>query len=184
MHPTTAILLGCGLAVDSSAVALAFGLQRRDHRVRDALALALCFGLVHGALTYAGWFAGAQVAEWFRVFDHWIAAAVLVVLGVKSIRESRHESDSARALSALAVLAAAVATSLDGVSVGFGLAVATEPIALVAISAAVATALGSGAGFLAGRVVTVRAKAGAHVVAGLVLIGIAVSILRDGLAAP
>jgi len=178
----TALLLGCGLAIDSAAVALAFGVQRRDHRVSEALGIGLSFGLVHGALTYIGWFAGAQVAGWFQAIDHWVAFAVLAALGVKSIFEARGEEGPPRNLTVAAVAAAAVATSLDGVSVGFGLALTDEPVALVAISAATATAIGAATCYLVGRWTPVAGRRAAHVVAGLILIGIGASILREHLA--
>jgi len=182
MAPWAVVLLGLGLAVDSTLVALALGLRAGASRRRVAVAIGAAFGLVHGALTVLGWALGANVAGWFERFDHWIAFAVLAGLGLKSLLEARDESEKpARELSVLAVLAAAVATSLDGVAVGFGLALAQAPVGWIALSATGATMLGVTASFSLGRRIPARWQRIAQVGAGLLLIAIGASILHDHL---
>lgn len=181
MSPWAVILLGLGLAVDSTLVALALGLRAGHRRIQAALAIGATFGAVHGALTLLGSAIGANVADWFARFDHWIAFAVLAGLGVKGLLEARRSDDAPRELAASTVLIASVATSLDGVAVGFGMAVAGEPASLIALSAAVATALGSTCTFLLGRRVPPSGRRAAHVAAGLVLIGLGAGFLRSHL---
>lgn len=178
------VLLGLGLAVDSALVALALGLRAGHRRVRAALAVGAVFGVVHGVLTLLGSAIGANVAEWFARIDHWIAFAVLAALGIKGLLEARHSDDAPRELAPWTVLAASVATSLDGVAVGFGMAVAGEPVNLIALSAAVATALGSTSTFLLGRHVPARGRRAAHIAAGLVLIGLGAGFLHSHLTEP
>ncbi len=183
MSTWAVILLGLGLAVDSALVALALGLSAGHKRLGAALAIGGTFGFMHGALTMLGSAIGSNVADWFARFDHWIAFAVLAALGVKGLLEARSDDGAPRKLAASAVLMASVATSLDGVAVGFGMAVAGEPAGLIALSAAVATALGSTITFLLGRRVPPAGRRAAHLAAGLVLIGLGLGILRSHLAA-
>lgn len=179
MQAWTVVLLGLGLAVDSTLVALALGLRAGDHRLRPALAVGASFGVVHGALTMLGGTIGANVAGWFASYDHWVAFAVLGALGVRSMLEGRGPERAPERLSALTVLGAAVATSLDGVAVGFGLELAAKPVGWVALSAAAATFAGSTASFLVGRGVPPRGRRAAYIVAGAVLIAIGASVLRE-----
>jgi putative Mn2+ efflux pump MntP len=103
-------------------------------------------------------------------------------LGLKSLLEARNSEEApARELSLLTVLAAAVATSLDGVAVGFGLALAQGPVGWIALSAAVATALGVTASFLLGRRIPESGRRLAQVGAGLLLVLIGASILYEHL---
>lgn len=182
MAPWAVVLLGLGLAVDSTLVALALGLRAGASRRRVAVFVGAAFGLVHGVLTLLGWAIAANVAAWFERFDHWIAFAVLAGLGLKSLLEARKSEEApARELSLLTVLAAAVATSLDGVAVGFGLALAQAPVGWIALSAAVATAVGVTASFLLGRRIPEGGRRLAQVGAGLLLILIGASILYEHL---
>lgn len=177
----TVVALGIGLAVDSTLVALALGLRAGPRRKRVALAVGAAFGGMHGALTLLGWGIGEQVASWFASFDHWIAFAVLSALGVKAIADSRRDREAPRPPSAAVVLLAALATSLDGLAVGFGLALAAKPAGAVALSAALATAVGATLSFSLGRAVPVRGRKIAQILAGLLLIAIGASIVFDHL---
>lgn len=182
MHPGAAILLGCSLAVDGAIVALAFGLAPGAHRMRHAVAVGGTFGVAHAVTTWAGWAVGGEVAGWLDDYDHWVAFAVLAGLGVRALLEARPtHSQEPRELSVATVLLAAAATSLDGAAVGFGLALANGPIEWVATSAALATAIAASAAFWLGRRVPPASKRLAHVVAGVLLIGVGVSIAGGGL---
>ncbi len=175
----TVVVLGIGLAVDSTLVALALGLRAGPRRKRAALAVGAAFGFVHGVLTLLGAGVGQQVASWVADFDHWIAFAVLGALGLKAVLDVRRETEAPPELSALTVLLASVATSLDGVAVGFGLALASKPAGPVAISAGIATAIGAALAFSLGRSVPTRARKIAQVFAGLLLIAIGASIVFE-----
>lgn len=179
MQVWTVVLLGLGLAVDGTLVALALGLRTSEHRLRSALVVGASFGLAHGVLTMLGKVIGTNVAAWFASYDHWVAFAVLGGLGVKSLLEGRGPERAPERLEALTIFAAAIATGLDAVAVGFGLELAEKPVGWVALSAAAATGAGATASFLIGRSVPAGGRRAAHIGAGAVLIAIGVSILRE-----
>ena len=180
MSIVASLLLASGLAVDSCVVALAQGIATTAHRTRRALVVGAAFGAFQGLMALLGWFAGEPIARAFASLDHWVAFAVLGVLGVKSIRDAlrRGEAgDGATNFSAGWLIAGAFATSIDALAAGFGLALAHEPIATTAIAAAVITAVGSTVSFVAGSRFAAQHRRAAQFVAGLVLIGIGAQIL-------
>lgn len=178
MSTIACLFLACGLAVDSCLVALAQGLVAREHRPSRAVTLALVFGGFQGAMLVAGWFAGEPVARWFSSFDHWIAFGLLAAIGVRTIVEGYRHADEPRSeLSHAKLLLAGVATSIDALAAGFGLALAHAPIERAALWTVGITAFGSAAAYFGGKGLGQRWERGAHWAAGLVLIAIGARIL-------
>ncbi len=79
-----AILLALALAMDAFAVALTQGARFRPG-VAGALAIALTFGLFQAIMPLIGWGIGALAFEYIEAVDHWIAFALLTVLGVRML---------------------------------------------------------------------------------------------------
>ena len=180
MELLAAVLLACGLAVDSSLVALAQGLCARRPRMGRALELAAVFGGFQGAMLVAGWFAGEPVARLFSAFDHWIAFGLLAVIGVRTIREGYAHEEGARTEMGMArILVAGVATSIDALAAGFGLSLVGQSVVAPAVAAAAITAAGSMGAYLGASRLARGFEKQAHWVAGLVLIGIGAQILFE-----
>ena len=78
-----ALLLALALAMDAFAVALTQGARFRPG-VREALAIALTFGVFQGVMPLIGWGIGAYALVYVEAVDHWIAfgllASTLVIL--------------------------------------------------------------------------------------------------------
>ncbi|HMJ15114.1 MAG TPA: manganese efflux pump MntP family protein, partial [Polyangiaceae bacterium] len=152
------LLLAVGVAMDATAVAAARGLAAPFLRWQDAAVTALFFGTFQALMPLLGWFVGARfggiVAEW----DHWFVAAVLGAIGIKMLYEagSEHSESSApervRELFAWrALLALAIATSIDALAVGITLPLlGAELFGSIATIGCVTAAL-SFAGVYAGR---------------------------------
>jgi putative Mn2+ efflux pump MntP len=177
-------LLGCGLAVDSSLVALAQGLTAREHRFGRAALLAGTFAGFHGVMIVAGWFAGASTADWFGSVDHWVAFVLLALIGLKTIREASATPEGERGeLPASRLVLAGLATSLDALAVGFGLALVAAAIVPTVLLTTAIIGVTTIFAYYGGRGLGQRWERGAHWIAGLVLIGIGVRILLGHLAA-
>lgn len=180
MDLIAALLLACGLAVDSSLVALAQGLCSREPRASRALGLAACFGGFQGAMLVLGWFAGEPVARLIADLDHWIAFGLLAFIGVRTIREGyAHEDEAREEMSTARVLLAGVATSIDALAAGFGLGLVGQGVVAPALAAALVTAAGSFVAYLGASRVARGFERPAHWAAGLVLIGIGARILYE-----
>jgi manganese efflux pump family protein len=170
-------LLALGLAVDSALVAMAHGLAVREGRMRAAIEVALVFGAVQAALACAGWWSGAPIAERFERYDHRIAFALLLAIGIHTIREGRDDFSAVSRLGLAKLVGTAIATSLDAFAAGFGLRLVDVPILEPALATFTITVLGSGLAFAAASRVPPRWRKGAHWIAGLTLIAIGARIV-------
>lgn len=180
-------LTAIGLAMDCTAIAVAYGLSRRGRAGSAALRLCLAFGLFQALLFALGWISGARFRATLGGWDHWIVFAILAGIGGKMLWESRggeageggaRDADLAWGATALLALAA----SIDALAVGLGLSLTggglALPCLLVGAAAFVLPLLGYHGGFRYGG----RLGAWAERLGGLVLIGIGGRILADHLA--
>ena len=118
-------LLAIGLAMDCFAVSIASGIILKRVRMRPMLIMALAFGFFQALMPLLGWIGASFFSHLIENIDHWIAFAILAVLGGRMVLESfkdedcRHEFDptSLKVVSALAV-----ATSIDALAVGVSFA--------------------------------------------------------------
>jgi putative Mn2+ efflux pump MntP len=177
-------LLAAGLAVDSCLVALAYGLASREHRLGRALAIGATFGGFQGAMLGLGWLLGAPVASRLAAWDHWVAFGVLLIVGVRTIREGYGDDSKERPPFSIArLLVAGVATSLDALAAGFGVSLGEQPLPPALVLTTLLAGVGSILCFYSGRRVGQRWERGAHWAAGLVLIALGTSIVFEHLRA-
>ena len=117
--------MAVGLAMDCFAVSIASGIILKQTRWRPMLVMAFFFGLFQAGMPLGGWLGAGMFSHLIESFDHWIAFAILLLLGGHMIIESfkdeecRHEYDPT---SLRVVLALAVATSIDALAVGVSFA--------------------------------------------------------------
>jgi putative Mn2+ efflux pump MntP len=172
-----AVALAFGLAMDATAVSVARGLAA--HRSREAVLLASLFGGFQAGMAALGWIAGRWAGAYIAAWDHWVAFALLSLIGGKMIFEAvRGRDDAAVPPGSLGLyLGLAIATSIDAAAAGLTLPlVPVAPwIALVLIGTV--TAACSAIGYLAGRFIGKRFGARLEILGGLVLIGIGVQLL-------
>ena len=120
-------ILGIAVAVsmDALVVSITNGCMMREFRVRHALRIAFFFGFFQALMPLIGWLAGISLAGYIRTFDHWIAFALLLVIGVKMIWECRKvdsDSSSRDCLHFPTLLLLSIATSIDALAVGVSFA--------------------------------------------------------------
>ncbi len=173
-----------GLAMDAFSVALASGVAVEKISPRHAFRLSFHFGLFQFGMPILGWFAGYLVAERIRSFDHWLAFALLAVVGGKMVWEAlKPEEDRVRGdpTRGLTLILLSVATSIDALAIGFSLVLIGVPVLYPAVVigtvAASMTLLGLVIGNRAGHLLGRRME----VLGGLVLIAIGLKILLDHL---
>ena len=187
-----ALLLAIGLSMDASAVAAARGAQVRSLRSRDFWLLPLLFGGFQAAMSTIGWRGASWSATYIDSWDHWLAFALLALIGGKMLRdglrgEAKGDAGDAGEGGATATaprrpglvteLSLALATSLDAAAAGISLpALPVSPAISVALIGGV-TFLLSGAGYFIGCKVGDRIGRVATALGGVVLIGIGVRLL-------
>lgn len=178
---TAAIALA--MSTDAFAVAIGKGAALQRPHLKEALRTGIIFGVIEGLTPLVGWALGHVAAPYVEAWDHWIAFTLLLVLGLRMIRESLAAGDdddekpSKHSFWLLAITG--FATSIDAMVVGASLALIDANIFTTAGAIGLATfvmvTLGVMLGRGLGRIVGKRAE----LAGGLVLIAIGCIILYE-----
>lgn len=176
--------LAVALAIDAFSVAVACGAGLPSVTRRQVFRLVWHFGFFQSAMTIFGYGAGVTVRMYIEALDHWVAFALLALVGGKMIWDSvaggpskTHRSGDPTRGGSLVLLS--VATSIDALSVGIGLSVLGDSIWLPALVIGVVAALFTAAGVKMGQLATWAAgmERWAMFLGGLVLIGVGFHVL-------
>jgi len=151
MEPSWPSLLAVsvGLGMDALAVSIAAGLAVRNVTPRHVFRLGFHFGLFQFLMPILGWLAGGQLAGYISRFDHWLAFALLALVGGKMFVEAfRHERPVVESAPTrgLMLVTLSVATSIDALAVGMSMAFIGVsvwlPSVVIGLVAAAMTSLG------------------------------------------
>jgi len=180
MNPFEIFMLSVGLAMDAFAVAIGIGLALRLFDWRKAFIVGAWFGVFQAFMPLAGYFVGFWFADFVAAVGDIIAFVLLTGLGGKmiwgSFQKSGHDEEET-SLGVLAMFPLAIATSVDAMAVGVGLAFLYVNIALAAVVIGVVTFAISAAGVKVGNVFGIKFKSKAESAGGLILILIALRVL-------
>mgnify|MGYP000847460172 CR=1 FL=1 len=180
------ILLAIGLCFDTFAVSLSSGMCLPQIPRISFVKIVTTFAIVQSLFTLTGWIAGKGILTLISSVDHWIAFIILVYIGIKMIRESlSNPEDICIDLRNPRILfTASVATSIDALAVGVGLAMASLNILGIAKAGIVIfifTLLSSVVGIKWGRHVGLKAGKRSGIIGGIILIAIGFKILIEHL---
>ena len=177
--------------MDAFAVSISKGLAMRAFRWKQALAIACCFGLFQGIMPAIGYVVGLQFSQMIQNWDHWIAFALLVLIGVNMIREgvSSDDEPAPSLISLKHLLTLGVATSIDALAVGVSFAFLSVDIVLAVFIIGLITFVISFIGLItfvisfigvkSGHFLGKKFKSKAEIFGGLVLLVMAVKILHE-----
>jgi len=193
MNYLNIIIIAFGLSMDAFSVAFSRGLSNRKNPLRDGLLLGSFFGGFQGVMPFIGYSVIALLAsqwkEYIERFSHWIAFVLLLVIGLKFIKEyfdkDDNDEDGKSSLSIKMLFILAVATSIDALAVGFtfpaiGIHIFGQAIIACLIFAFV-TFLFTITGFYIGRKAGKFAGGKADIIGGVALILIGIKILVEGI---
>jgi len=176
-------LIALGRSADCFAVTLGLSASA-EATLRRVIRVALAFGFFQAAMTLAGWLAGSTVVVIISAYDHWLALALLSIVGGRMIRESFHSPEKRSKTDAdkwLVLLTLSVATSIDALAVGLSFAFLRINVALAAGTiGAVALVVTAVAFLLGGRLGRLAGKR-AELIGGIILIGIGIRIVVEHL---
>lgn len=184
MDLVTTIFIALGLSMDTFAVSIAGGLALKQSKIQNALKLATSFAGFQALMLVVGWLAGAGVRTFISAFDHWIAFAILTVVGCKMIYEAlklekiEKEIDPA---SFYYLFVLSLATSMDALAVGFSFTFLNISIATPVIIIGLITFLVSLSGVYIGDKFGHFFEKKVEIVGGLILIAIGIKILVEHL---
>ena len=176
------ILIALSLSMDAFAVSICKGLSVYKTKPKHALIAGAYFGIFQALMPVVGFFLGKQFESLITSIDHWIAFALLGIIGINMIRESRKESEEVNSsFSFKAMLPMAVATSIDALAVGITFAFLSAGITLSAVIIGVITFVVSAAGVKIGNVFGSKFKSKAELAGGIVLVLMGFKILLEHL---
>ena len=182
MSLVTIFFLAVGLGVDAFSVAIGIGAANDKKSWAPVLRLAVAFGLFQFVMPIIGWLAGLTVVEIIASFDHWIAFALLALVGGKMIWEGfEKESDEEKAdqTRGWPLLLLSIATSIDALAVGFSFSVLKNPILFPAVIIGIVCFVMTTVGMIFGKVLAKIFGKKVEIFGGIVLIAIGVMILID-----
>lgn len=189
------LLSGISLAADAFAVSICDGMVYRDLTKRKAALIPTTFGLFQALMPILGFYIGLFCLEWISAFDHWIAFALLVVIGGKmifdAVRELRSDDCNLhpKKFSLVELLVQGVATSIDALAVGFSFNAmlagventqlwAWVSVGIIGVVTFAISLVGVIIGVKAGKLFRKKASV-AEIIGGLVLIAIAIKIVVE-----
>ena len=167
-------LVAVGLSMDAFAVAVCKGLALRRVRPGHMVLVGLWFGGFQALMPLIGYFVGVQFKDAITAVDHWIAFALLALIGGNMIREalSREEEEADASLRFQKMFPLAVGVSFAFLSVN---------IAVAASFIGVITFLLSAVGVKVGSLFGAKYKSRAELVGGIILILMGLKILLEHL---
>ena len=194
------LLLGVSLSMDALAVSVTNGLCYHNLNKRKALTIPATFGVFQAVMPLIGYFIAFGLSQAFKTvfnaIDHWVAFVLLAVIGGKmlfdAIKEmrSRDEEVHLKEYSFAEVLLQGVATSIDALFVGISFAATAGikdsipnmllSVGIIGVVTFAISLLGLLIGVKVGRAFQKHASI-TEIIGGLVLIGIGLKILIEGL---
>ncbi|WAT02613.1 manganese efflux pump MntP [Rouxiella chamberiensis] len=186
MNTYAILILAFGMSMDAFAAAIGKGAALHRPPLREALRTGLIFGVIEAITPIIGWGIGLAASQFIMSWDHWVAFILLLVLGVRMIiegvkKEKVEECDVPRRHGFWLLVTTAIATSLDAMAVGVGLAFLQVNILAMALTIGAATTIMATTGMLLGRFLGAAIGKWAEILGGVVLIGIGSSILVEHL---
>lgn len=181
------ILIGVSLSMDAFAVSVTNGLTLRPFKTSYALWHGLYFGAFQCLMPLAGYVLGSTIAGYVTAIGPYVSFFLLAFIGGKMIFEAvkggEEGSGGMTVLSHKRLLALAVATSIDALAVGvsFAFSPPSPGTVLSCVVIGCTTFLIAFGGMMAAsRIPGIHPKK-AEIAGGVVLVGIGVKLLLEGL---
>lgn len=183
MSILTLFITAVGLSMDAFAVSVCKGLALKKITLKKACIVGLWFGGFQALMPLLGYLLGSQFKQSVEAIDHWIAFALLVLIGANMIKEALSGEDEKAddSLSVKTMLLLAVATSIDALAVGITYAFLRVEIIPAVSFIGVITFTLSAVGVKAGNVFGMKYKSRAELAGGIILILIGMKILLEHL---
>lgn len=178
MSIITILLLAIALGADAFSVCLGLGMA--GIRRKQVSFLCMAIFIFHVVLPLTGWYVGNLAGNLVGQTASIIGALVLIFLGIKMFWEtfkSSHKDPRTVSMNSFGLIILAASVSLDALSVGFSLGTHQFNLFSTAIIFGIFAGLMSFSGLCMGRVLGTWAGEKAHLIGGLILVGIGIKLL-------
>ena len=178
-------IIAFSMSADAFAASIGKGVVLQRPKLSYAMRIGLVFGGVETLTPIIGWLLGIMASGFIASVDHWVAFAILSIIGGKMIYEGCNNEETERKEShKLSILIlTAIGTSIDAMAVGATLALLNVNIWLMAAMIGAATFMMATIGIMTGHYIGTKAGKIAEVLGGLCLIAIGTKILIEHLGA-
>lgn len=177
-------ILAVGLSMDAFAVSVCKGLAVLTLKPKDAVITGLWFGGFQALMPLIGYFLGLTFEKYIISVDHWVAFALLSIIGVNMLKAafSKKEKEENSSFGIKSMLIMAIATSIDALAVGITFALLPNVSITAAVSLiGVITFVFSASGVKIGNVFGSKYKQKAEFAGGIILILLGTKILLEHL---
>ena len=181
------LILAVGLSMDAFAVSVCKGLSSKKASLANMGKCGLWFGGFQALMPLLGFFLGSLFAKEIEIIDHWVAWALLTLIGANMLKEafSKEEeccNEKNADFSAKTMLTMAIATSIDALAVGISLSMAGNvniwaAILLIGFTTGIFSAVGVKIGSIFGD----KFEKKAQIAGGVILIVLGFKILLEHL---
>lgn len=179
------LLIAIGVSMDAFAASICRGLTLQKFNFKAAVIVGLYFGSFQAVMPLLGYLLGIQFHDLIESIDHWIAFALLAIIGLNFIRESSSKCDnneenhvhinSPLSFKIMSVLA--FSTSIDALAVGVSFAFLEVHIVPAILFIGLITFFMSIIGVKIGNTFGTKFKSNAELAGGVILIIIGIHIL-------
>lgn len=180
--PIELLLFTLALSIDSFSAAIALGF--RHFSPRRALFFALCSGLSEGLAIALGFLLGHVAQGLITDYDHWIAFALLLIVGLhmsyhayQEMRSHQEATGDIRVHSLRRILFVSTVTSIDSLGVGISLGLLNKPIALYSTVVGIGAFLATYCGLFLARKLSFRFGERMEFIGGMVLVALGFKML-------
>lgn len=181
------VLIGFAMSTDAFAAAVGKGAAMQRPRFVQALRAGVIFGVIEALTPVIGWGLGLAAAAYVTAWDHWIAFVLLGALGTRMViagfrRDAPDaDRDETRSHGFWNLAATGLATSIDAMAIGVGLAFLDVNILLVSVIIGICTLVMVTTGIMLGRALGAIVGKRAEIIGGLILIIVGSVILYEHL---
>lgn len=178
------LLIAIALSMDAFAVSVCKGLSVPKLLPRHALTVGLYFGGFQALMPLIGYLLAHSFESAIASIDHWIAFALLALIGGNMVREALGDDDEEKTDASFGfktMLLLSVATSIDALAVGVSFAFLGVNIIAAIATIGTTTFILSIVGIKVGNVFGAKYKGKAELVGGIILILMGLKILLEHL---
>jgi putative Mn2+ efflux pump MntP len=180
MNTFELLLISVGLSMDAFAISICIGLTAKDRSFKEACVVGMYFGGSQAVMPLLGYAAGVSWADDIAGYDHWVAFAVLLIIGAKMIKGSFDKTCvTSPSLEFSFMMPLAVATSIDALAVGVSFSFLNVRIIPAALLIGTVTLSLSMSGVKAGNIFGMRYKSKAELAGGVILMLMGLKIVLE-----
>lgn len=175
-------ILAVGLSMDAFAVSICKGLSLGKITKKHMAVAGVWFGGFQALMPLIGYFLGSFFADMITKYAHWIAFALLIIIGGNMLKEAMGEDEKVDAcMNAKEMFLLAIATSIDALAVGVTFAFLKVQIVPAVSFIGCVTFVYSAIGVKIGSIFGSKYRSKAEFCGGVILILIGLKILLNGL---